>query len=343
MARTPTIRCFLLLGTLVGCLLSGLVGCGSTKSRLATEQLLVSDAVDNAIATIDFRSLAGENVYFDTRYLINVKGVGFVNAEYIISSLRQQMIAADVRLKEKIDEADYVVEARVGTLGSDGNEIIYGIPANKGAAMASTVLPSAAALPALPEISVARKESQLGAVKVAAFAYDRRNGTPIWQSGIARSRTTSQDVWLFGAGPFQRGSIHARTEFAGGEIRLPGRARGNEPEQGPPVAIDEEFYFPRQPVEGVASRGKVPGTAVSAPTKEPAPAKETAKPTAPAPPQPPSGVSPASANIPAPAAAAPAAASPQPTLPRGPAQLPPGPANQWPLVPDNGSLFPAMR
>ncbi len=243
------------------------LGCGSTKSRLATEQLLVSDAVDQAVATIDFRSLAGENVHFDTRYLVNVKGVGFVNSEYIISSLRQQMVAADLRLKDKAEDADYVVEARVGTLGSDGNEIIYGIPANKGLSEASTMVPGAPALPAIPEISIARKEAQLGAVKVAAFAYDRKSGSPVWQSGISRTRTTSQDVWLFGAGPFQRGSIHSGTEFAGGELRFPGSKKPEEVASRPPVTLDKEFYFPRndgsqvaQPI--VAAQPATPGAQV---------------------------------------------------------------------------------
>lgn len=240
MARMPLRSLWMLLTLCVASL-----GCGSTKSRLATEQLLVSDAVDDAISSIDFSSMADENVFFDTRYLVNVKGVGFVNSEYIISSLRQQMVAANLRLKDKAEEADFVVEARVGTLGSDGNEIIYGIPANKGLAAASAVLPNAPALPVIPEISVARKESQLGAVKVAAFAYERKSGSAVWQSGIARARTTSQDVWLFGAGPFQRGSIHKGTEFAGGEIQFPGTQNKEEEQiQGPPVELAKEFRFP---------------------------------------------------------------------------------------------------
>jgi hypothetical protein len=226
-----------------GLVLAVIAGCGSTKSRLATEQLLMSDAVDHAVGVIDFRSLAGEKVYFDTRYLINVKGIGFVNSEYVISSLRQQMIAADVRLQEKPENASYIVEARVGTLGTDGNEIVYGIPANRGVSEAATMLPNAPALPAIPEISLARKESQFGAVKVAAYAYDAKTGEPVWQSGITRARTTSQDVWLFGAGPFQQGSIHGKTRFAGNDIRLPGRKRDEELAGGPPVPIEQEFHF----------------------------------------------------------------------------------------------------
>ena len=227
----------------IAMLLAVLAGCGSTKSRLATEQLLMSDAVDHAVGVIDFRSLAGEKVFFDTRYLINVKGVGFVNSEYVISSLRQQMIAADLRLQEKLENADYIVEARVGTLGTDGNEIVYGIPANRGVSEAATMIPNSPALPAIPEISLARKESQFGAVKVAAYAYDARTGGPVWQSGITRARTTSQDVWLFGAGPFQQGSIHGKTRFAGNDIRLPGRKKVEELVVGPPVPIEQEFHF----------------------------------------------------------------------------------------------------
>jgi len=44
-----------------------LAGCGTTKSRSATEQLLISDAVDRAIAIIDFSPLADKTVFLDTK------------------------------------------------------------------------------------------------------------------------------------------------------------------------------------------------------------------------------------------------------------------------------------
>lgn len=319
-------------------LLATVVGCGSTKSRMATEQLLVSDAVDNAVTAIDFRSLAGQNVYFDTRYLVNVKGIGFVNSEYITSSLRQQMVAADLRLKEKPEEADFIVEARVGTLGSDGNEIIYGIPANKGLSEASSVLPNAPALPAIPEISVARKESQVGAVKVAAFAYDRKTGSPVWQSGMARARTNSQDVWLFGAGPFQRGSIHRGTQFAGGEIHLPGQKKP-EHQLGPPVAIDQEFYFPR------AEKGPFdpPAVAVNpAATEGPAAklASQADRANSPATATPPNATPAAAPGgvIPLPSASSrPTAPDPAPNQPAG------IPSGNWPPPNDSNSESPPIR
>ena len=95
-------------------LVAVLAGCGTTKSRDVTQQLLMSDSVDRSIATIDFGPLAGKTVYFDTKYLATVKGFNFVNAEYVISSLRQQMLASGCLLQDEMKDAEYVVEGRMG-------------------------------------------------------------------------------------------------------------------------------------------------------------------------------------------------------------------------------------
>src|SRR5262245_66153560 len=78
-----------------------LAACGINKSRLATEQLVVSEAVDKAVATIDFSALSGKKVYFDTQYLDGINMGPNGNVKYAISSLRQQMMAYDLRLQEK--------------------------------------------------------------------------------------------------------------------------------------------------------------------------------------------------------------------------------------------------
>ena len=90
------LSCLILLGIV------SLSGCGTTLTRGATEQLLISDAVDQTVASLDFSTLSGKTVYLDTRYIKNVKGMGFVNADYIISSLRQQMTAANCLLQDKL-------------------------------------------------------------------------------------------------------------------------------------------------------------------------------------------------------------------------------------------------
>ena len=66
-----------------------------------------------------------------------------------------------------------------------------------------------------------KANAQTGIAKVIVFAYDRETRKAIWQSGIARAESTSRNTWYLGAGPFQKGSIHEGTKFAGQEIPPP--------------------------------------------------------------------------------------------------------------------------
>lgn len=194
-----------------------LTGCGSTTTRTATEQLLMSDAVDQAISQIDFQSLRGQKVFLDTLYLHSVKGVGFVNSEYIISSLRQQLTAASCLIQDTRELADIIVEPRVGALGTDGHEVVYGIPQASSLTSAASMF-SNSPLPALPELSFGKSNAQSGIAKVIVFAYDRESRTPIWQSGIAKAESTSSNTWYLGAGPFQKGTIYEGMRFAGQKL-----------------------------------------------------------------------------------------------------------------------------
>lgn len=183
-------------------------GCGTTSERVASQQLLVSDAVDRAVAQIDFRVLAGRKVYVDNSFVQHVKSIGFVNAEYVISSIRQHLIASGCLLQPKADTAEFVVEVRVGGLGTDSHEVLYGIPATNATTVASSLIPSLPALPPIPEIAVLKRNSQLGVAKLAVFAYERESGRPVWISGISQGRSTAKDMWVMGAGPFQSGTIY---------------------------------------------------------------------------------------------------------------------------------------
>lgn len=200
-------------------LLTLLAGCSSGKQRLATEQLVISDSVDRSVAKIDFSPLSGRKVYLDTKYMTVSRPAGFVGPEYVISSLRQQMMAHDLRLMEKPEEADVIVEARCGVLGNDGHDVSFGIPAGPNMVSTASALSGYPMPAALPEISLAKRMDQMGAVKVAVFAYDRQTKEPMWQSGIATSMTNAKDYWLLGIGPIQRGSVYGGTRFAGDPLK----------------------------------------------------------------------------------------------------------------------------
>lgn len=200
-------------------------GCGTTKGRLGTEQLLASDAVDRAISQIDFRSLAHQTVYFDTQYIkTDAKNrIGYVDGDYVISTLRQQMVAGGCLLTEKLADADFVVEARIGALGADAREIVYGVPASSpisaAASAASALNPSLPAIPTLPEISLARREDHSAAAKIGCFAYHRESREPVWQSGLAVARSKAKDTYILGAGPFQKGEIYDGLQFNDDDLR----------------------------------------------------------------------------------------------------------------------------
>jgi hypothetical protein len=233
-------RVFPLLGLL--CLSVSLTGCGTTREFTATQQLVMSDAVDRSIERIDFRPLSNRKVYLDTSYLRHVKGEGFVNAEYVTSALRQQIVASGCKIQDSAQEADVIIEARVGTLGWDDHRMTFGVPENSAIASAVSLIPGAPNLPAIPEIAVARRDAREAAAKVVAFAYERESRTPLWQSGVNSSLSTAKDTWVMGVGPFRGGSIREQTQLAGSVIKF-----GEKSATGSPAR-----FFDRPPVDYTA-------------------------------------------------------------------------------------------
>ena len=204
----------------VALLTTALVGCGTIKTRNATDQLLVSDAVDQTISQMDFAALSDSKVYLDTRYARGVPGVGFVNADYITSALRERMVLSGCLLQESMEAADYVVEVRIGALGTDGHEVNYGIPGNN-AINATTNLVGAPAVPPIPELSLARKDERRAAVKVGVFAYHRASREPVWQSGMVQGNSVAKATWILGAGPFHDGKIYSGSQVGRDVVDVP--------------------------------------------------------------------------------------------------------------------------
>jgi hypothetical protein len=211
-------------------------GCGTTRrtdtSRTATEQLLLADAIDRSVSRIDFGLLAGKQIYLDNTYLGSA-----VDKEYITSTLRQHMLACGCVLKDKKDEADFVVEVRAGAVGTDRHDLLFGTPSTSVSLGAFSPVPGAP--PAqVPEIALAKRTDQIGVAKLAVFAYERATGVPVWQSGSDVVASKSRDLWVFGTGPYQRGNIYGGTKFAGEDLRVPLMSGKNDTR--PPVRVARE-------------------------------------------------------------------------------------------------------
>jgi hypothetical protein len=145
-----------------------------------------------------------------------MKSTSVVNADYIISSLRQQMVLAGCLLQDNRDDADYIAEPRVGVLGTDGHDVNYGLPASQGLSAAASLV-GGSMLPTIPEISLGRRTNDSAAAKLAVFAYQRKTKEPVWQSGVSVARSSAQAKWILGAGPFETGTIYEGIQFAGGK------------------------------------------------------------------------------------------------------------------------------
>jgi hypothetical protein len=216
--------------------------------------------MDRAVSRLDFRALADQTVYLDAQALKSV-----TDSDYLISSIRQRMVASGCILKEKQADADFIVEARAGAIGTDRHDLIYGVPSVN----IPSVIPMAGmGIPTkIPEIPLITRTNQRGVAKIAVFAYNRQTGRPVWQSGAMPVASTAKAVWVFGAGPFQRGTIHEGTEFAGQKLNIPLIDLGNRGSNGPDtVSVADEAYFvetsggiTRQPTaRQQAGRGAMP-------------------------------------------------------------------------------------
>lgn len=268
-------------------------GCGQLKSYQATEQLLLSNAVDEAVVKLDFTPLSGKKVFVDTTFVRDGKTYGCLHDGYLISSVRQQMMSDGCLLFDKREEAEVIVEARVGTLGADAHEITYGLPASNALSSAATAMGTGAPIPAIPEISLAKRTQNDGAAKLALFAFDAKSREPLWQSGVTLAKTTSANTWLLGAGPWPK--RQGWKLFGGGDKdKTPAKTKKQEEadrfDAETRVTLQESHVFPAlrkskigQPMELIAKAAESPEKKEGATAKitdtgsEPAPLDHSVK------------------------------------------------------------------
>ncbi len=214
------------------------VGCGTVRTtgttRTATEQLLLTNAWDTALQKVDFRPLTGVPVYLDTT---NINAP--IDQGWMVSSIRQAMLQQGVLLRAKPEQAQWIVEARVGAYGTNDYGLLIGIPQ-------TTIPGTLAGLPqgTIPELSLAKRSEQQAVAKMALFAYDRSSGQIVWNSGTMLETSTAKDVYVGGLGPIQSGTIHGGTEFVGIKIPLTAEAAATDPNSPPSARSAVPFSTP---------------------------------------------------------------------------------------------------
>jgi len=246
------------------CTIAVLAGCGTTRwtdtPRTATEQLVIADAIDQAVSELDFSVLAGSKVFLDTSNLDAQTHRG-----YLVGALRQQLLVNGCRLAKSRDDAEYIVEARCGAIGTDRHDLMFGLP--------QITLPSfvpAPGLPAqIPELVLAKKTKQIGVVRLSVFVYAAKTGQGVWQSGLAQKSSIASNFWILGAGPFERGPHRHGMSFAGKTLRFPFVDEDGIEGLGPLPFSEELILDPEDEKRQAESTGQGP-----AQNKQPAPKTE---------------------------------------------------------------------
>lgn len=158
---------------MVVCLISLLAGCASTNvslpQRTGIEQLLLSNAVDEALRDVVLEDLRGKKVYVEEKYLESY------DIKYVIGSVRDMVSQQGCKLVNTIEDAEIILEIRSGALGIDSSAGLFGTPS------LPIVVPGAGNL-SIPEMSIYSSQKSDSISKLLLLAYDKK-GRHIYSSG----------------------------------------------------------------------------------------------------------------------------------------------------------------
>lgn len=182
--------------------LSFCAGCATTKTsntaRTATEQLLLSNAIDQSLNKVDFSAMYGRKVFIDPAYLDGV------DKQYVHASLRHHLLYNGVHLAEAADKADVILEPRSGGIGTDTTESYYGIP--------GISLPGG--MFTMPEIKLVTRTNQNATAKIGLAAYDAGERAIVGGGGVSIAKATHNNWNVLGIGPYVTGTMNKELKAA---------------------------------------------------------------------------------------------------------------------------------
>ena len=135
----------------------------TNPQRTATEQLLLSTAVDHAVENLRLDIAPGAKVFVDSS---NFEGL---DSRYAVGALRDLVLRLGGKLVSDRASSETVVEIRSGGLSADQSKTLVGIPAF------DVPVPLAKEV-SIPDISLFKKSQRQGVAKIAATSYRTADG-----------------------------------------------------------------------------------------------------------------------------------------------------------------------
>jgi hypothetical protein len=136
----------------------------TSPQRSATEQLLISTAVDRAIAAVHLEIPPGTKVFVDAAQLDGSDG------KYAAGEMKDRLLRNGANLVNDRGEADAVVEVRAGALSIDDKQTLVGIDSF------DAPVPFAGQAAKIPQIALYKDRVRQGVAKIAAFGYSTSDG-----------------------------------------------------------------------------------------------------------------------------------------------------------------------
>ena len=195
-------------------------GCTSVKMtgtpRTGTEQLLLTGTWDNALAHVDFSSLAGhESLPRQPVYHGSSTRTG--------SSLRfaGRWPSKGCCWRTTRTRPRSIVEVALGAYGTDERDRKFGLP---GFSLSPSLTTGAALTSSGTSTSLTFSETnqQDAVVKASLFAYEAKTGRLVWESSPLFNAQGVRDHFVMGSGPYR---LSSRPEVAQYPTRVTGQTR----------------------------------------------------------------------------------------------------------------------
>ncbi|MEJ0068353.1 MAG: DUF6655 family protein [Pseudomonadota bacterium] len=186
-ARRARLVASALMLALAGCTTDRLTEPGQT----ATEQLLISTAVDRAVDQLNPTIPAGTTVFVDAQYFDNAPGDAALYTKYAVASIRDRLLHQGARLVDDRKAADMIAELRTGGQSVDHHDFLIGVPA------IPIPIPLAGTV-TTPKLSLFETDRQTGIAKLAITAFGKDGALTASTGPIyGKSDLTHKVVFLF--------------------------------------------------------------------------------------------------------------------------------------------------
>jgi hypothetical protein len=163
-------------------LLSGVIGCGTTARitppRSAWEQILSTEAIDRALAQIEWPDLRGKSVMVSLG-APNEGSTSPSDRDYMKRSIQVAVASQGGLVVTELDQAELVLTALVGAMGLDTSGRFLGVRGTSGGFIPITI----------PELALYKRVRLTGFAKTEIALVDHKTGGVIHRSGPVQGST----------------------------------------------------------------------------------------------------------------------------------------------------------